>query len=139
MTATTALTLGKGCDWGLTGGHLSDILSDIIGHGHREGRKVMTTSTIEVQAASEIWMELKDPTLLAGLMETKNYSARRLARDAGWSSHTYLQRLLRGEVKTLKPVPAARIAHCLEVPFNLLFVSKMSNDGAHNVRPGRAA
>lgn len=99
----------------------------------------MTTSTIEAIATSEIWMELKDPTLLAGLMEAKGYSARRLARDAGWSSHTYLQRLLRGDVKTLKPVPAARIAHCLEVPFNLLFVSKMSDDGARNMRKGRAA
>lgn len=84
-------------------------------------------------------MELKDPTLLAGLMEAKGYSARRLARDAGWSSHTYLQRLLRGEVKTLKPVPAARIAHYLEVPFNLLFVSKVSNEGAQSVRGRRAA
>lgn len=69
----------------------------------------------------EIWMELKDHTLLAELMETKGISARKLALEAGWKSHTYAQRLVRGEVKTLKAEPAARIAYLLGVPFNLLF------------------
>jgi transcriptional regulator with XRE-family HTH domain len=98
----------------------------------------MSTLTAEAQT-SEIWMELKDATLLRELMEAKGISARELARIAEWKSHTYVQRLLRGEVKTLKPVPAARIAHRLQVPFNLLFVSKMSDDGARDVRKGRAA
>lgn len=79
-------------------------------------------------------MELKDHTLLAGLMETKKISARTLARDAGWKSHTYLQRLLRGDVKTLKPEPAARIAYRLEVPFNLLFETRASEDSAQPER-----
>lgn len=79
-------------------------------------------------------MELRDHTLLVELMETKKISARTLARDAGWKSHTYLQRLLRGEVKTLKAEPAARIAYRLEVPFNLLFVTRASEESGHNVQ-----
>jgi transcriptional regulator with XRE-family HTH domain len=81
----------------------------------------------------EIWMELKDHTLLAELMETKKISARNLATEAGWKSHTYLQRLLRGEVKTLKAEPAARIAYKLEVPFNLLFVTRASTNSGQSV------
>ncbi len=87
----------------------------------------------------EIWMELKDHTLLAELMETKKISARKLAEDAGWKSHTYLQRLLRGEVKTLKAEPAARIAYRLEVPFNLLFVTRASTSSGQVVREEKAA
>lgn len=77
-------------------------------------------------------MELKDRTLLAELMEQHGLSARALSRKAGWKSHTYLQRLLRGEVKTLATEPAARIAHTLKVPFNLLFVTRVSNDAGRN-------
>ena len=83
---------------------------------------------------TEFWMELKDHTLLAELMETKRISARTLARDAGWKSHTYLQRLLRGEVRTLKAEPAARIAYRLEVPFSLLFVGRASEDSGQSER-----
>lgn len=79
-------------------------------------------------------MELRDHTLLAELMETKKISARTLAREAGWKSHTYLQRLLRGEVKTLKAEPAARIAYRLEVPFTLLFVTRASEDSGQTVQ-----
>lgn len=87
-------------------------------------------------------MELKDRTLLAELMDQHDMSARQLARKAGWKSHTYLQRLLRGEVKTLSTEPAARIAHTLKVPFNLLFVTRVSNETVQNgqhSRPGKKA
>lgn len=87
---------------------------------------------------TEIWMELRDRTLLAELMETKKISARRLALDAGWKSHTYLQRLLRGDVKTLKSEPAARIAYRLEVPFTLLFTTKASEESGQG-EPERKA
>lgn len=79
-------------------------------------------------------MELKDRTLLAELMEQNGISARTLARVAGWRSHTYLQRLLRGEMKTLKTEPAARIAHELRVPFNLLFVTRVDGSVAQSGR-----
>lgn len=79
-------------------------------------------------------MELKDRTLLAELMEERNLSARGLAKIAGYKSHTYVQRLLRGEAKNLEPVPAARIAHELKVPFNLLFRTRVSGEGAQTER-----
>lgn len=79
-------------------------------------------------------MELRDRTLLAELMAQHDLSARDLAKLAGWKSHTYLQRLLRGEVKSLKTEPAARIAHSLKVPFNLLFMTRVDGD---SVRTGR--
>lgn len=96
----------------------------------------MTTLTIELP---ELWMELKDRTLLASLMEAQGKSARHLARVAGYKSHTYVQRILRGEAKNLEPIPAARIAHDLGVPFDLLFRTRVSGDSAQIVRKGRAA
>lgn len=77
-------------------------------------------------------MELRDHTLLAELMETKKISARALARDAGWKSHSYMNRLISGEVKTLKAEPAARIAYRLEVPFTLLFMTRVSEDSGQS-------
>lgn len=91
----------------------------------------MGTATIELP---ELWMELKDPTLLASLMEAQGKSARYIARTAGYKSHTYVQRLLRGEAKNLEPTPAARIAHDLGVPFNLLFGTRVSGSPAQTVR-----
>lgn len=82
-------------------------------------------------------MELKDASLLAELMDEKGVSARQLAKAAGWKSHSYMNRLLTGEEKTLKTEPAARIAHTLEVPFSLLFRSRVSGDSRQSVRPKR--
>lgn len=96
----------------------------------------MTTATYELP---ELWMELKDPTLLASLMEEQQKSARYIAKAAGYKSHTYVQRLLRGEAKNLDPTPAARIAHDLGVPFNLLFRTRVSGESAQSVQRGRAA
>lgn len=76
-------------------------------------------------------MELKDREFLAELMETHNLSTRELSRFAGWRSHTYLQRLLRGEVSTLKTDPAMRIAYRLQVPVHRLFVTRVSGETAH--------
>jgi transcriptional regulator with XRE-family HTH domain len=82
----------------------------------------------------EFWMEVKDLSLLKELMETKRVSARTLAAEAGWKSHTYLQRILRGEETTLKAEPAARIAYFLEVPFGLLFVARASGKSGHHLQ-----
>jgi transcriptional regulator with XRE-family HTH domain len=82
----------------------------------------------------ELWMELKDRQLLRELLETNHISARQLAEDVGWKSHTFLQRLLRGEVKNLDPTKALLIAHRLNVPSHLLFVPRVSGDPVHSVR-----
>lgn len=78
----------------------------------------------------EIWMELKDRTFLASVMEEQGKSARYIARIAGYKSHTYVQRLLRGDAKNLEAMPAARIAHDLGLPFNVLFRTRVSGDRA---------
>lgn len=84
-------------------------------------------------------MELKDRTLLASLMEEQDKSARHIARVAGYKSHTYIQRVLKGKAKNLEPIPAARIAHDLGVPFNLLFRTRVSADSAQNVSEREAS
>lgn len=91
-----------------------------------------TTKTFELP---EMWMELKDLELLQELMEEHRISARELSRFAGWRSHTYLQRILRGEVNTLKTDPAIRIAYRLQVPVHRLFRTRVSGESA---QPGRA-
>jgi transcriptional regulator with XRE-family HTH domain len=73
-------------------------------------------------------MEVKDHKLLARLVAIQDISTRELARDAGWKSHSYLQRLIRGEVHTLKPEPAILIAHRLQVPVESLFLARTSID-----------
>lgn len=73
------------------------------------------------QPLGEVYMILRDRKKLARLMIVQDVSQRSLAEAAGWKSHSYLGRLLRGEVKTLGTEPAVRIAHKLMVPFDDLF------------------
>lgn len=81
-----------------------------------------------------LWMQLKNPLLLKQLMEMKGISARRLAALAGWKSHTYLSRLLHGQVSTLETDPALRIAFALDVPVDALFLTKMARNTGQNAR-----
>lgn len=86
----------------------------------------------------EVYMELLDRKRLARLMVIQGVSQRELAKAAGWSSHSYLGRLLSGEVKTLKTDPALRIAHKLQVGVDDLFLTKVDSppvhDGQHRSR-----
>lgn len=87
-------------------------------------------------------MILKDPKVLAKLLVIQGISQRQLAEDIGWRSHSYLGRLIRGEVKTLEPEPAIRIACRLGVGVDDLFLARVSTESAQIVnrkRPGRAA
>lgn len=92
----------------------------------------MTTTTATLHLP-EIWMELKDLDFLKELMDLRGVSARELSRAAGWKSHTYMQRIIRGEVKTLKTDPALRIAHRLGVLPHRLFDLKVSDESARSV------
>lgn len=86
-------------------------------------------------------MILKDRKQLASVMIVQGVSHRELADAIGWKSHSYIGRLLRGEVKTLKTDAALRIAHHLGLPVDLLFltrVSEKSGNDDHN-RGRRAA
>lgn len=89
-------------------------------------------------------MELHDEgrKRLAKLMLIQEVTHRQLAEAAGWKAHSYVGRLLRGEVKTLEPEPALRIANFLGVGVDDLFVPRVSTDGvqvAPQRRAGRAA
>ena len=83
-------------------------------------------------------MILTDRKKLARLMTIQEISQRDLASAAGWSSHSYLGRLLRGEVNTLDTDAAVRIAHALGVGTDDLFMSR-SSSGSRQIGKGRAA
>jgi transcriptional regulator with XRE-family HTH domain len=72
---------------------------------------------------------------LRTLMVVRDVSQRRLARAAGYRSHAYLGRLLRGEVDTLDAGAALQIARFLEVDVDFLFAPAMSIAGAQDARP----
>lgn len=74
----------------------------------------------------ELYMILRDRKKLLSVMIVQEVSQRELARAAGWKSHSYLGRLLRGEVNTLDPDAALRIAHKLGLPVNDLFLTRVS-------------
>lgn len=85
----------------------------------------------------ELWMILKDRQKLAKIMVIQGVSARELAKIAGWRSHSYLNRLLRGEVKSLKTDPALRIAHHLGVGVDDLFLTKVATDAGRSAPASR--
>lgn len=80
----------------------------------------------------EVWMVLTDRKKLAKLMVIQGVSQRELALAAGWKSHSYLGRLLRGDVATLEVEPAVRIAMYLGVGTDDLFMSRASTVVAQN-------
>lgn len=86
-----------------------------------------------------IWMKLLDRKKLAKLMVIQGVSARGLAKAAGWKSHSYMNRLLAGEVSTLEPEPAVRIARHLGVGVDDLFMPRLSTDTGQNRQLGRAS
>jgi len=77
-------------------------------------------------------MVLRDRKQLAKLMVIQGVSGRQLSAAAGYASHTYVQRLLRGEVLSLRADPARRIARHLGVETTDLFI------GASTINPGRS-
>lgn len=85
----------------------------------------------------EIWMVLTDRTKLARLMILQEVSQRDLAKAVGWKSHTYVGRILSGDVKTVTPEVAVRIAHHLGCVIDDLFTPRMSNDERRNVKPSK--
>jgi transcriptional regulator with XRE-family HTH domain len=73
-------------------------------------------------------MILIDRKRLAKLMLIQEETQRAVANAAGWASHSYLQRLLAGEVNTLKPEAALKIANYLGVGVDDLFVVRLSTN-----------
>lgn len=71
-------------------------------------------------------MQVKSPDLIKVLMKDQKISGRQLSEAVGWNSHTYLQRILRGEIRTVTLDKAEKIAVILGVPRDVLFVSRTS-------------
>ncbi|PRB69590.1 helix-turn-helix transcriptional regulator [Arthrobacter sp. MYb213] len=72
-------------------------------------------------------MKLKDRKKLLTIMEIQEKSRRDVAHAAGWRSHSYMNRLCNGDVDTLKPEPALRIAKFLGVGVDDLFLTKVED------------
>jgi transcriptional regulator with XRE-family HTH domain len=72
---------------------------------------------------------------LRTLMVVREVSQRRLALAAGYRSHAYMGRLLRGEVDTLEPEAAERIARFLHVTVDFLFAPTVSTAAAQYALP----
>lgn len=72
-------------------------------------------------------MQLRDRKKLARLMVVQEVTQRELAKAVGWKSHSFLGRLLRGEVNSLDADAALRIAHYLAVPVDDLFLTRVSS------------
>jgi transcriptional regulator with XRE-family HTH domain len=80
----------------------------------------------------EVWMLVKNPKTISKLMVIQGVSQRKLAEMAGYKSHAYMGRILRGEVRTLDPNAAVRIAKFLGVGVDDLFLVRVSSDNGHN-------
>jgi helix-turn-helix protein len=64
---------------------------------------------------------LRDRKKLARLAIVQGATQRDLAAAAGWTTHSYVGRLLRGEAVGVAPEPAARLAAYLGVRVDDLF------------------
>ncbi len=79
-------------------------------------------------------MRVIDPKKIKKLMVIQDVSARTLADEVGYSSHAYITRILRGEIKTVTPERAARIARFLGVGLDDLFVARLSSDAGPSAK-----
>lgn len=83
---------------------------------------------------TELYMLVKDADLLRRLLESKNLSARQVSRSMGWTSHSYLNRILAGKVRSVSPDAAVKIAYLLQVPLDLIFVPRVSGETRRSER-----
>lgn len=99
----------------------------------------MRATATTVTRLPEIYMRVIDPKRIKKLMVIQGVSARTLSLEAGYKSHAYITRILRGEITTVTPERAARIARHLGVGIDDLFVTRLSTDTAHNMQQGIAS
>jgi DNA-binding Xre family transcriptional regulator len=115
-----------------------DDLTSSTGHHDQQGATVRKSKRPQLAG---IYMRLTDEgrRRLRTLMVVQNVTQRELAEAAGWASHSYLGRLLRGKVTTLGTDPAIRIARHLGVGVDDLFVSRLSTDTGRSAKRNSAA
>jgi len=74
-----------------------------------------------VDCRRECNVQVKDRKVLRKLMAIEGVSQRELAAAAGWRSHSYLGRLLRGDAESVRTDAARRIAQRLGVRVDDIF------------------
>lgn len=72
-------------------------------------------------------MIIRDHKKLARLLVIQEISHRQLADAMGWKSHSYVGRLVRGEVRSVDGDVALKIAKLLKTPVDDLFIIKVSS------------
>jgi transcriptional regulator with XRE-family HTH domain len=87
----------------------------------------------------ELWMQVRDHKKLARLMIVQEVSHRELAEVCGWKSHSYVGRILRGQIKTVDAEAALRIANHLQTPVDDLFATRVSSNAGHRGQKKGAA
>lgn len=65
---------------------------------------------------------------LKAAMRRKGLSNRKLARQIGWKSHGYMNRIVNGKVDTMKTESALKIAFVLDLGVDDLFLIEGSMD-----------
>lgn len=71
---------------------------------------------------------------LRKLMLIQGVTQRALAEAIGWKSHSYLGRILRGEIKMIDVDAAARMAHYFEISMDDLFLVRTSSDSRDSMK-----
>lgn len=80
------------------------------------------------QRITEVWMRVIDHKRIAKLMAIQGVSQRELARIVGWKSHAYMGRILRGEIRSVDPETAVKIAATFGVGVDDLFMPRVSTE-----------
>lgn len=93
--------------------------------------------TPQTEQLGEVYMYVRDHKKIVRLMICQEVSQREVSRAAEWKSHSYLGRILRGEVRTLEADPALRIAHFLKVPVDDLFATRVDSKTGQSGRENR--
>lgn len=86
----------------------------------------------------EVWMLVRDWRKLARLALIQGATHRQIASAVGWKSHTYVGRILRGEVRTMDPEAAVRFCHFFGVAVDDFFMTRSSRNPGRDV-PASAA
>lgn len=80
-----------------------------------------------------LYMLVRDHKKLARLLVIQEISYRQLTDALGWGkSHSYVGRLCRGEVRSIDPEAALKIAHLLGASVDDLFVIKVASEAGRN-------
>lgn len=73
-------------------------------------------------------MQIRDHKKLQTLAVIQDRSHREIAEAIGWKSHSYVGRIMRGQIKTIDPDAAVRWAHLFGVAVNDLFLTRSSKN-----------